>query len=259
MTFLAAADIPEAKAIFPLNSFFETREITDKQPQGIRGDVSSAIGPNGDMGGSYRFSGHANSYIEFPNDGGLDLKHSITLLCWLYPENTHDGPIFNYKSSGDFSVHLWMARYGNLYALFKNREYLSISGSLSTNQPFATHKWHYIGASYDYITGMASLWVNGVRVVEKNIGAGVTLGTQDNVRVGVKADYPRYLTARIAAIQFYDVALTAEQINRVKHLGLGNDEYNELYDEKLCAAFTYACVCSVYSKCSVSFPNLLFY
>ena len=90
MTFLAAADIPEAKAIFPLNSFFETREITDKQPQGIRGDVSSAIGPNGDIGGSYRFSGHANSYIEFPNDGGLDLKHSITLLCWLYPENTHN-------------------------------------------------------------------------------------------------------------------------------------------------------------------------
>ena len=52
------------------------------------------------------------------------------------------------------------------------------------------------------------------------------LGTQDNVRVGVKADDPRHLTARIAAMQFYDVALTAEQINKVKNLGLGNDEYN---------------------------------
>ena len=59
MTFLAAAKIQEAKAIFPLNSFFETREITNKQRQGIRGDVSLVIGPNGDIGGSYRFSGHA--------------------------------------------------------------------------------------------------------------------------------------------------------------------------------------------------------
>ena len=59
MTFLAAAKIQEAKAIFPLNSFFETREITNKQRQGIRGDVSLVIGPNGNIGGSYRFSGHA--------------------------------------------------------------------------------------------------------------------------------------------------------------------------------------------------------
>ena len=59
MTFLAAAKIQEAKAIFPLNSFFETREITNKQRQGIRGDVSLLIGPNGDIGSSYRFSEHA--------------------------------------------------------------------------------------------------------------------------------------------------------------------------------------------------------
>ena len=59
MTFLAAAKIQEAKAIFPLNSFFETREITNKQRHGIRGDVSLVIGPNGNIGGCYRFSGHA--------------------------------------------------------------------------------------------------------------------------------------------------------------------------------------------------------
>ena len=76
---------------------------------------------------------------------------------------------------------------------------------------------------------MASLWANGVRVVEKNIGAGITLGTQGNVTVGVNADYRRYLRARIAAIQFYDVALTAEQINKVKRLGLGKDEYDGSY------------------------------
>ena len=259
MTLLAAPNIPEARAIFPLNSFFETREITNKQPQGIRGDLSLATGPSGGAGGSYQFFGHPNSYIEFPNDGGLDLKNSITLLCWLYFENTRAGPIFNYKSSGRWAVHVWINWDGKLYVHFRNREYLSTSYPFWTNQPLATHKWHYIGASYDHITGMASLWVNGVRVVEKNIGAGITLGTQDNVRVGVKADDTRYLTARIAAMQFYDVALTAEQINKVKNLGLGNDEYNESLREQPCVAFIYTCICSVYSSWSVSFPtNLLF-
>ena len=259
ITLLAAPNIPEARAIFPLNSFFETREITNKQPQGIRGDLSLAAGPSGGAGGSYQFFGHPNSYIEFPNDGGLDLKNSITLLCWLYFENTSAGPIFNYKSSRRWAVHVWINRYGKLYVNFRNREYLPTSDPFWTNQPLATHKWHYIGASYDYITGMASLWVNGVREVEKNIGAGRTLGTQDNVRVGVKADDPRYLTARIVAMQFYDVALTAEQINKVKNLGLGNDECNESLREQPCVAFIYTCICSVYSSWSVSFPtNLLF-
>ena len=154
------------------------------------------------------------------------MKYSITLLCWLYLENARDGPIFNYKSSGYWAVHVWITQHGRLYVQFRNREYIPISNSLWTNQPLATHQWKYVGASNNYTTGVASLWVNGVRVVEKNIGAGIMLGTQDNVTVGVKADDPRHLTARIAAMQFYDVALTADQINKVKNLGLGNDEYN---------------------------------
>ena len=118
---------------------------------------------------------------------------------------------------------------GKLYVDFKNREYLSTWDPFWTNQPLATHRWHYVGASYDYTTGMASIWANGVRVLEKSIGAGITLGTQDNVRVGVRAKDPRYLTARIAAMQFYDVALTAEQISKVKRLGLGKHEYDGSY------------------------------
>ena len=31
-------------------------------------------------------------------------------------------------------------------------------------------------------------------------------------------------------MQFYDVALAAEQINKVKNLGSDKDEYNELYE-----------------------------
>ena len=133
--------------------------------------------------------------------------------------------ITNQVVNGPFAFGYWKEN----FTLTSKPEYLSTWDPFWTNQPLATHQWHYVGASYDYTTGMASIWANGVRVLEKSIGAGITLGTQDNVRVGVRAKDPRYLTARIAAMQFYDVALTAMQINKVKRLGLGNHEYDGSY------------------------------
>ena len=184
--------------------------------------MSLATGPNGDEGGSYKFYGNVNSYIEFPNNGGLDFQHSITMLCWLYPESNAEGPIFHYGPSGNWGVHIWTVPSGNIYVHYHRRDY-SATGTLFSSQPLALNQWHYVGASYDYTTGTASLWVNGSRVAQRNIGAGTTIATQDNVRVGAKDDYNHFLTARVAAMQFYDVALTAEQIDRVKSFGLGKD------------------------------------
>ena len=50
----------------------------------------------------------------------------------------------------------------------------------------------------------------------------MTLGTQDNVRMGAKRGDGRYLRGRISAMQIYDVALTEEQVKAVKILGQGN-------------------------------------
>ena len=88
--------IPDPIASYPLNNHYKIRELENRQPQGNPVGVTLAAGPNGKAGGSYQFTGQANSYIEFPNNGGLDTERSITMLCWLYPQST-DGPIFNYK------------------------------------------------------------------------------------------------------------------------------------------------------------------
>ena len=45
--------------------------------------VKLAPGPDGEQNGSYEFSGDASSRIEFPNDGGLNMNDSFTLLVWL--------------------------------------------------------------------------------------------------------------------------------------------------------------------------------
>jgi len=202
-----------------LNSQYGTREIANRQPQGTPTGVTLAAGPNGKTGGSFQFTGQANSYIEFPNNGGLDAKRSITMLCWLYPQST-DGPIFNYKTSGSWGVHMWVVS-GKLFARFTKRNY-QLTQALTTSNSLALNQWQYVGASYDHKTGVASLWRDGQQVVQTNIGAGMTLGTQDNVRMGAKGGDGRYFRGRIAAMQIYDVALTEEQVNAVKTAGRGN-------------------------------------
>ena len=211
--------IPRPIALYPINSQYGTRELENRQPQGTAVGVSQATGPNGKTGGSFQFTGQANSYIEFPNNGGLDTERSITMLCWLYPQST-DGPIFNYKSSGSWGVHMWVVS-GKLFARFTKRNY-QFTQALITSKSLALNQWQFVGASYNHNTGIASLWLDKQRVVQTNIGAGMTLGTQDNVRMGAKGGDGRYLRGRISAMQIYDVALTEEQVKAVKILGQGN-------------------------------------
>ena len=138
------------------------------------------------------------------------------MLCWLYPQNT-DGPIFNYKTSGSWGVHMWVVS-GKLFARFTKRNY-QFTQALATSESLALDQWQYVGASYDYNTGVASLWLDGIQVVQTNIGAGLTLGTQDDVRMGVKGGDKRYFKGRIAAMQIYGIALTKEKVKAVKNAG----------------------------------------
>ena len=202
-----------------MNRQYGTQELANRQPRGTPVGVTLAPGPNGKAGGSYQFTGQANSYIEFPNNGGLDTERSITMLCWLYPQNT-DGPIFNYKTSGSWGVHMWVVS-GKLFARFTKRNY-QFTQALTTSQSLALDQWQYVGASYDHNTGVASLWLDGQQVVQTNIGAGMNLGTQDNVKMGAKVGDRRYLKGRVAAMQVYDVALTEGQVKAVKIAGQGN-------------------------------------
>lgn len=80
-----------------------------------------------------------------------------------------------------------------------------------------------MGTTYDYTTGVARLWLDGQKAAELNIGTGMTLATQDDVRMGAKGGDGRYFRGRISAMQVYNVALTPEQINAVKNAGRGRN------------------------------------
>jgi len=126
----------------------------------------------------------------------MDVHYSMTMLCWVFFDG-QDGPLFNYRTSGSWEVHLWVLQ-GQLFARFTKRDYSFTTHLLHTS---LAGGWKFVGASYGLGTGEAKLWVNGAVVQALNIGAGLDLATKDPIRMGAKNGDGRYFKGRIAQMQ----------------------------------------------------------
>ena len=182
-------------------------------------------GPANECNGAYRFKGATNSFIQFPNTGGiLDVKYSITLMCWVRPGG-QDGPLFNYKRQGAWGVHIWIASNGRFFTrITKFGSYAFLPG-LSTDQPLQQGRWYHVAATYDSNTGVNSIYVDGVLTKTQNIGTGYRISTNDPaIRMGVKVGDGRLFNGAITQLGIYDVSLTGDQIRAVIKQGGNIDD-----------------------------------
>ena len=198
-------------AFFPLTSKYGAQDIspTRNKPGRIVG-VVPVSGPNGQPGSAFKFRGRPDSFIEFPNKGGLDTKNSITILGYVNPESP--GPIFNYNPRG-FGMHLWMVRRNVLFARFVKR-------NKKFTRPVATNRvkpgtWHWVGATYDRNTGYARLYVDSRKTAERYLGR-IKLATNYPVRMGARVGDRRFFRGKITCVQVYNVALTRQQIRAAR-------------------------------------------
>lgn len=211
----STTELPPALAFYPLNTRYNGRDISSsRNPPGRFGNTRPGIGPDGIPGGSIRFKGRKDSYIEFPNRGRLTARNSITLLAWVFPDGPV-GPIFNYKTDG-FGVHFWMTRPRELFVRFVSKK-----GSFST--PVTSNKirlraWNFVGATYNHRTGYAKLFINNKQVASKRIGRIGTLLTNYPARMGARTGDNRAFRGRITCMQVYDVALSVRQMELAKAL-----------------------------------------
>ena len=72
-------------------------------------------------------------------------------------------------------------------------------------------RWQYVGATYNYRTGVALLFVGRRFVARRRIGRG-TLLTNRPVRMGARRGDRRYFKGRISCMQVYNAALSRRQI-----------------------------------------------
>ena len=203
--------MPEPVAFYPLNARYKATEKEKRQPKGILGDVTITNGPYNEPGGAYMFYGTDRSYIEFPNNGGLDAPFSITLMCWVQPGG-QDGPLFSY-GSGESDMSIVDGKLYNQIILVK-RSWELFSRDL-TAEVLPTGKWVHVAASFDHNTGIHSLHINGNLSISQFIGTGLEIkATAHKVRMGARGDGNRNFKGKIAEMKVYHVALNEAQIRQ---------------------------------------------
>ena len=212
--------------MYPLNKEYTTEDLQRRPAiKGIASNVVLTSGPYNEPNGAYKFSGNANSYIEFPNGQGadgeriLDAKKSITLLCWVRPGGK-DGPLFNYNKNA-WGVHIWIALNGKFFVrITKANPAHSFYVHVVTDQRLEVGKWVHVAATYNFNTGVNSIYVDGVLKKTRNIGTGPQISTNDaQVRMGAREHDGRYFNGAIAQMGVWNVALTPAQILAVRNKG----------------------------------------
>ena len=205
--------LPVPVALFPLDGTYGTKEIDGRQPDGIPENVTLAPGPDGEQNGSYEFS--AKSYIKFPNNGTLDIKHSFTMLFWSQTFKANStSPMVSYYNmeKSDLGVAIGTLQ-GKLLCFLSNGKYLFASHTSA----MVADRWYYIGLSYDNDTRNAAVYLDGEVITTEQLSKDASYETQYPLFAGyVSSEYSSF-DGRIAWIQLYDVALSVEQVKAVQH------------------------------------------
>ncbi|XP_066297861.1 uncharacterized protein [Branchiostoma lanceolatum] len=200
-------DSADAVGLWPLNAQYGASDATGSGNDGVARGTQLAPGPNGDANGAFKFSGTANSYIDIPNNGRLDVRSSYTMLAHIYPTGAA-GPIFNYVGNnlrGQWAVHFWQTTPQGLFMRAVERDGQSTPHVVSN--VLQQNAWNYVGGTYDSSTGLASIWWDGEVVGEVQIGM-QTVASQYPIRVAAREGEARYFAGRMACLQLYNYAMT---------------------------------------------------
>ena len=186
MTLFSFTASVQPVAVFPLNQFCSGLERANLATMSR---VAWAPGVDGTPHGSIHLRQRTDSFIEIFNrtGSGLDTRTSITLLVHVFPMVNRE-PILSFQEDG-LGVQIGQEgvvdQKGVLTVRFTWRDFA---------QPPALSKavlnmitWNFIGASYDYESGIARLWHDGNEVEAKFIGKKLALATQFSIRMGALA------------------------------------------------------------------------
>lgn len=90
--------------LFLLNVRYEVRDVIGGNFEGKVNEVIVVMGFDNVEGGLFEFFGILDSYVEFLNDGGLDIRNFFIIFVWIFLEK--EGFIFNFKRDG-WGVNFW--------------------------------------------------------------------------------------------------------------------------------------------------------
>ena len=210
MFLLLVQDVPLPVALFFVGGINKTVNLSPNgTSMAVFSDITFAPGPFGNPNGSLLL-GTGSSHAELKNRGEIDTRFSISVFAWVYLSNSSTGLIIDHGCS----VTVFHSTLG-VEVLFKERD-SSKSYLLHKKGVLKANSWNFIGATYDYFSGMATIWVNESIVMREFISAKMELATHGNVIVRASKNRKMQYRGRISCLQFYDQALSVDQIMKVK-------------------------------------------
>ncbi|XP_022807962.1 uncharacterized protein LOC111344964 [Stylophora pistillata] len=210
-------DVPMPVVLFTLRGANGT---VDLSPNGATkaksNDITFAPGPFGNPNGSFFFSGMNDSFVHLENNRQLDTRFSTSIFAWVYLQNS-TGFIYKYETVYRFFTCSLMVVHQSLgvQVTYMDRKTLK-AYFLHEKNILNSDEWNFIGTTYDYHTGIATIFVNNSVVTQRVLKVKMELGTASEVLMGGSTRWNRFFRGRISCLQVYDQALSVDQIIKVK-------------------------------------------
>ena len=201
-----------AVAVYSFTSASKNRDVSSYvNPPATFVGVYYTRGPDNHPQGALSFRGTRKSYVLIPNNGCLDTRYSLTIIMWVYPESS--GPLLHFNPKG-WGLHLWIINRYRLFARFVPRSGKSVKALYKRIKP---RRWNYIAATYDRRTGLASLWLDSLPIIQRRVGRFRSgLATNYPIVIGSKPGDRRKFRGKIACVQMYNYAMNGQQIRSKK-------------------------------------------
>ena len=135
-------------------------------------------------------------------------RYSITLLAWVYSEQT-GGEIVSYWKNSNYGVGISLDNSRPVFHVYSRDQSTKHSIPGPNNLPL--NQWIHLAGAYDKNAGNAVLFVDGTQVAEKNISNIAELETESGLWLGF------LFKGKLSQVWVYNVSLTEYEVNQVKN------------------------------------------
>ncbi|XP_066287702.1 uncharacterized protein [Branchiostoma lanceolatum] len=204
-------DLAAAVGIWPLNRQHEANDTSGNGHNATPEGTQLGPGVKGEASGSYSFSGSEASFLRVANGGVFGAAGSFTVLLNIYPTG-ESGTLVSF--SDGLKAEIKQANSTTLvFNILPSSVTLTLEASVLT-----LNAWNYLGVSYDYTTGVAMVWHEGIPVAKSNVGR-LDVSTQGDLIIGKQNTSSEDLSpfgGRMSCLQVYGAALGRAEVGKAR-------------------------------------------
>ncbi len=188
---------------------------------GVNGGATNATDRDGNSNSAMNFNG-VGGKITIPNN--YNMEDHMTVIMWVkfdeVQPDEHDAIWIKPDSGGALDTRLKMSPSSNALTW-------GISDDSTTDETTSyafteknTVAWYHIAVRYDTVTGNASIFINGTKVTDNNIGLAKIHTDTDGVIIGFEGATTRYFKGDLDDVAVFNKSLTDGDILEIYSNGI---------------------------------------